>query len=64
MSKRARQSDRDPNVAAFEMVRRLEEATSHGEDEYTRGTDKGEERGEKEKPATAEGERKRQKEND
>lgn len=38
MSKRARQPDRDPNVAAFEMVRRLEEATSHGE-EYTDGTD-------------------------
>lgn len=43
MSKRARQPDRDPNVAAFEMVRRLEEATSHGE-EYTDGTDKGEDR--------------------
>ena len=42
MSKRARQPDRDPNVAAFEMVRRLEEATSHGEEEYTEGTDKGE----------------------
>lgn len=39
--------DRDPNVAAFEMVRRLEEATSH-EDEYTRGTDKGEKEGSKE----------------
>lgn len=45
MSKRARQPDCDPNVAAFEMVRRLEEATSHGE-EYTDGTDKGEKRGE------------------
>lgn len=40
MSKRARQPDRDPNVAAFDMVRKLEEATSH-EDDYTRGSDKG-----------------------
>ena len=45
MSKRARQPDRDPNVAAFEMVRRLEEATSH-DDQYTDGTDKGEKQGE------------------
>ncbi len=50
MSKRARTPDRDPNVAAFEMVRRLEEATSH-EDEYTRGTDKREKRGDTEKPS-------------
>lgn len=40
MSKRTRTPDRDPNVVAFEMVRALEEATSHGDDEYTDGADK------------------------
>lgn len=39
MSKRARKADRDPNVAAFEMVRALEEATSH-DDDHTDGSDK------------------------
>lgn len=57
MSKRARQPDRDPNVAAFEMVRRLEEATSHGEDEYTDGTDKGGKQGKAKKAADVNGEK-------
>lgn len=39
MSKRARKADRDPNVAAFEMVRALEEATSH-DDDHIDGSDK------------------------
>ena len=39
MSKRARKADRDPNVAAFEMVRALEEATGH-DDDHTDGSDK------------------------
>lgn len=52
MSKRERQSDRDPNVAAFEMVRALEEATSH-DDDHTDESDKGAVPAGKEKPAEA-----------
>ena len=56
MSKRARTPDRDPNVAAFEMVRALEEATSH-DDDHTDGSDKGARPARKEKPAEGKRER-------
>lgn len=52
MSKRARQFDRDPNVFAFEMVRALEEATSH-DDDHTDGSDKEARPAENVKPAEA-----------
>lgn len=48
--------DRDPNVAAFEMVRALEEATSH-DDDHTDGSDKGTGPAGKEKPAEGKRER-------
>lgn len=56
MSKRARKADRDPNVSAFEMVRALEEATSH-DDDHTDGSDKEAGPAGKENPAEVKRER-------